>query len=67
MQRSRFEVRSFQIQVTSVVAAVTCSVCFYISGYHNIVTHSLKRDSWVPYTKTFSSETAAGGHVICSK
>jgi hypothetical protein len=44
VQRSRFEVRSFQIRVISVVAAVTRSVCFYTSGYHNILTRSHKHD-----------------------
>ena len=67
VQRSRFEGRSFQTQVTGVAAAVTCSVCFYISGYHNILVRSQKRDSSVPYTKTICFGTAARGHVKCSK
>lgn len=67
VQRSRFEGRSFQIQVTSVAAALTCSVCFYISGYQNILIRSQKCDSSVPYTKTICCETAARGRVNCSK
>jgi hypothetical protein len=69
VQRSRFEGRSFQKQVTSAAAALTCSVCFYIlvSGYHNILIRSQKRDFSVPYTKTICYGTAARGHVNCSK
>lgn len=67
VQRSRFEGRSFQTQVTSVGAALTCSVCFYISGCHNILIRSQKRDSSVPYIKTICCGTAARGHVNCNK
>ena len=68
VQRSRFEGRSLQIQVTSVAAAaLTCSVHVYILGCHNILIRLQKRDSSVPYTKTICCWTAARGHVNCSK
>lgn len=67
VQGSSFEGRSFQTQVTSVAAVLTCSVCFYISGYHNILVRLQRRDSSVPYTKIICFGTAARGHVKCSK
>ena len=69
VQRSRFEGHSFQRQVASVAAALTCSVCFYIlvSGYHNILIRSQEGDSSVPYTKTICCGAAAREHVNCSK